>query len=147
MSRNVKDLTSIFFDPVGRTWVLCKYCHKDLQCGKDGITALKHHTNSHTHRMNYANMKKSKNYGDISKLSRKYTDTSNRARKLEIQLSLFLANHNLPLSLSDDLTTFLQKIDIDKNVQKEITCNRTKCTAILKNVTGKYRHFLYTNIR
>jgi len=64
--------------------------------------------------------------------------TKTRARKVELLISLFIAKHNLALSLSEPLTNFLRKIDIDSEVQKELSCSTTKCTSIICKVTGQY---------
>ncbi len=61
-----------------------------------------------------------------------------RAKKIELLVSLFIANHNLPICLSEDLINFLKKIDIDRKVQKQLSCGSTKCSAIICNVTGKF---------
>lgn len=127
----------LFFN-IGRTWFSCKLCNKDLKCGNDGITSLKRHAKTKTHKdfRNAIQIQKDERQ-DISEITQKAMSANLRARKLEIQISLFLTAKNLPISLSDDLTRFIQNIDVDHNVQKKIRCNRTKCTSIITNVTGK----------
>lgn len=42
------------------------------------------------------------------------------------------------LSLSDDLIDLLKELDIDKSVQKQLSCHRTKCTSIVQHVIKKF---------
>lgn len=60
------------------------------------------------------------------------------ARRLETLVSLFIARNNLPISLSNDLMMFLKHIDINRKVQKQLSCGATKCAAIICNITDKY---------
>lgn len=68
----------------------------------------------------------------------KEQNTATRARKVEVQTALFIAKNNLPLAISDDLITFIKHLDNDKHVQGKLSCDQTKCTAIVKNVIGRY---------
>lgn len=61
-----------------------------------------------------------------------------RARKIEALATLFIVKKNLSMSVSDDLIELLKTIDIDKSVQSQLSCGRTKCTGIVKNVIGLY---------
>lgn len=130
----------IFFCIIqGSSWVICVFCNKNLRIGKDGITSLKRHSNRRSHQVHQQAVKSLKSdQNDFLKLTQNATSIAHRSRKLELMVSLFIAKHNLALSLSDDLVELLKKIDIDKNIQRNITCNSTKCSSIIKNVTGKY---------
>jgi len=119
--------------------VSCKICSRNLKCEQDGITTLKRHSNSRKHRDNIAAVKIQKeDRSDLLKMSEEISSVTIRARKIEILVSLFIAKHDLAVSLSDDLIRFLKKIDIDPAVQKELSCGSSKCTAIITNVTGKF---------
>lgn len=64
---------------------------------------------------------------------KKEDELKNRA---ELKICSFLAQHNLPLSLSDDLITFLANTFSDSEVIKSINFGRTKATYTIKNVIG-----------
>jgi hypothetical protein len=58
----------------------------------------------------------------------------------EIKFSAFIAEHNLPINVVDHLTELIKCIfasGIESQEASQITCNRTKCTAIINNVLGK----------
>lgn len=124
---------------VGPGWISCKACNKDLNWSNDGITALKRHANTKKHKACIEAVKiQSTDRSDLLQLSENISSVQMRARRVEILVSLFIARHNLPIALSDDLITFLKHVDLDRKVQKELSCGATKCTAIICNVTGKY---------
>lgn len=60
-----------------------------------------------------------------------------RANILELQVAMFIAKHNLPLSISDDFIAFLKAADINKHVQQKLKAGRTKTTALIQNVLGQ----------
>lgn len=44
-----------------------------------------------------------------------------RASKIEMQTALFIAQKDLQLSISDDLTNFIKHLNIDKRVEGNIS--------------------------
>ncbi|XP_050293630.1 zinc finger BED domain-containing protein 5-like [Anthonomus grandis grandis] len=58
----------------------------------------------------------------------------------EIRIASFIAEHNIPIMVSDHLVELIKTICNSKmnNTQiSKMSCGRTKCTAIINNVTGK----------
>lgn len=84
---------------------------------------------------------------NLLEISRREACVADRAKKLEIQIVMFIIQNNLPFSLVDELVNFIKFVYIDKNVQDKLKRNRTKCTAIICNVLCKYnengRNFKY----
>lgn len=54
----------------------------------------------------------------------------------EILLASFVANHNLSINVMEHLPQLVKAVCKDSTIAKEISCSRTKTTAIIKSVTG-----------
>lgn len=80
----------------------CKYCQKFVTCSK---TSLKRHSTSNIHHKN------TKDTSAAGTLTRYFTKSATRdeTSSMEIKLCAFIAEHNLPISLSDD---FLAQIHV-----------------------------------
>jgi len=51
---------------------------------------------------------------------------------------MFIIEHNIALQTSDHLISLFKSICPESDVVKNITCNRTKATAVVCNVIGKH---------
>lgn len=111
------------------------YCVQDYRCANDSVTALKRHEVLSKHREAAAQVQKTKN---IFEMCQSQASVKTRVNIIEIQLALLIIKKNLPIAASDDLVDFLKTIDIDKVVQKQLKAHRTKTTAVICNVVGKY---------
>lgn len=120
----------------GSSFTVCKYCNKQLNCSKDGTTTLKRHAHSVKH-IEHSKAAEIQKPSSIQKFTNAETFATRRARKAEIMIATFLGQHNLPFMLSGSLTQLIKKLDLDLNVKKKLTCNRTKCTAVVCNITEK----------
>lgn len=120
----------VFF--VGNTFFLCKYCNKNYSCKEDGITAVRRHNFTQKHE---------KNAQIVASNKQIYQNTKGnhvqRAKIIELQLAMLLVEHNIPISFSDALVEFIKGLDIDSKVQSLLSCDRTKCSALIKNVIGR----------
>ena len=65
---------------------------------------------------------------DISTVSKKAGDLKTWVQELELQVAMFIIQNNLPIAVADNLVDFI----------RNVSCDRTKCTAIIQNVIGKY---------
>lgn len=54
----------------------------------------------------------------------------------ELRLSMSIVEHNIALRMSDHLVQLIKNIPQD--VAQNLTCNRTKATALVNNVIGKF---------
>jgi len=66
----------------------------------------------------------------------KYQNTEKLSKEIEIKIAAFVAEHNIPFNVSDHLTDLIKSIPSDGEVIKKISCDRTKCSAIVGNVLG-----------
>lgn len=80
----------------------CKYCQKFVTCSK---TSLKRHSTSNIH---HKNTKDTSAAGTLTSYFTK-SATRDETSSMEIKLCAFIAEHNLPISLSDD---FLAQIHV-----------------------------------
>ncbi len=122
----------------GNSSAMCKVCNQELNYTKDGITAFKRHELSKKHK---ERCKTIENLGMNPML--KHTvcgenSSTMKARKVEIMIANFIAHNDLSFALSDELTELIRNVDLDEKAKKKLKCNRSKCSAIICNVTGKY---------
>jgi hypothetical protein len=79
---------------------------------------------------------------------KKKATIQNRARKLELQISLFIVKNNLPFCIADEFVNFIKDLDIDSDVQQALKCRRTRCTALIRRVLGEFsRNCLIESLR
>ena len=89
--------------------------------------------------MKYNNAEKSMNgMQDINTASKKAGDLKNRVQELELQVVMLIIQNSLPIAVADNLVDFIRNADIDTDTRTKVSCDRTKCTAIIQNVLGKY---------
>lgn len=121
-------------------------CNKELNCAKNGITALKRHALSKKH------MERCKTIDSVGadRMPKHTVSTENssttKARQAEIMIASLIADNDLSFALSDELTKLIQNLDLDEKAKNKIKCNRSKCSAIICNVTGKYVFMKLINI-
>ena len=98
----------------------CKYCQKFVTCTKTG---LKRHSTSNIHQKN------TKDTSVAGTLTSYFTKSATRdeTSSMEIKLCAFIAEHNLPISLSDDFIALLKSMFPLNNTLKNVTL----CDAIL----------------
>lgn len=65
--------------------------------------------------------------------------TNNKiVKEIEIKISAFIVEHNISFNIADHLVDLLKTLgNNEKQILRSISCNRTKCTAIVTNVIGK----------
>lgn len=118
----------------GSTYFHCKICNGDYI---GGIAAIKKHGNRNKHVKKAAAVKIQP---PVTKLTKKSVNIEKKTKEVEILITSFLVEHNIAITVVDHLVKLLQRtaVDFGEEVLKNISCNRTKCTAIIKNVTGAY---------
>ena len=97
----------------------CKVCDKFLQYSK---TSLKRHLATSLHQ------NRSAATGTTSTITSLFTKAASQEQtsSMEIKLCAFLADHNLPVSLSDDLLDFLRSLfPLDDTLKNVILCSPT----------------------
>jgi hypothetical protein len=56
--------------------------------------------------------------------------------EMETKLALFIAENNLPLSMSDGLCELLTQLFPDDSRVKKLSLGKTKCTNVIRQVLG-----------
>jgi len=57
-------------------------------------------------------------------------------KKTAIRIAFFVAEHNIPINVTDHLVKLISSIKLEPNNLSKLTCDRTKCTSIINNVIG-----------
>lgn len=110
----------------------CKCCRNNYL---GGITEINRHQLTVKHKQNASSVKKQP---DIAKSFKKEDSLDNKIRAAEIRIAAFITEHNLPVATVDHLVKLIKEIGKYPEVIKGLTCGRTKCTSIIKNVTGSF---------
>lgn len=119
----------------GDEYFRCNVCLKDL---KGGIAEVRKHAEGNTHiKLENGKEIQSTIESCIQKSSRSVS-LAEQVKSGEIRIGMFLAENNIPIAVSDNFVELLKSIDSKSEVLKRIQCNRTKTTAIIQNVIGKY---------
>lgn len=58
-------------------------------------------------------------------------------KRADLYISAFVAEHNLPFTVTEHIPQLMAKVCCDSEIAKNIKCSRTKTTSIVKNVIGK----------
>ncbi|KAE8753063.1 hypothetical protein FOCC_FOCC000408, partial [Frankliniella occidentalis] len=61
----------------------------------------------------------------------------NNVKKAEINIAAIFAEHNIPIHVVDNVVDVFKKVAPDSAILKDVTLDRTKCTAVLTNVVAK----------
>ena len=106
----------------------CKICNKEMT---PKVPHLKRHVESELHQKSAAGASTSGSLPDfMDKVgSAKKTD---QVDKSELLLAGFIAEHDLPMMLSDHLVPLIKNICPDSNIAKKMQSARTKTTATIK---------------
>ncbi|XP_072156624.1 uncharacterized protein [Bemisia tabaci] len=113
----------------GQRHFYCLPCNQHYSC-QGGTSVVDKHDKSAKH---CSNLESIKNVADVFPTKKKI-DTSSKERKIkeaEIRMCLFMGEHNISFNSADHLVSLIKAV---APVANEMTCNRTKCTQILKNV-------------
>ncbi|KAL1492086.1 hypothetical protein ABEB36_012580 [Hypothenemus hampei] len=111
----------------------CRFCNSQY---KSELTVIKNHLKSRKHLTNEQLIinEPEPNHVDVSVDE---TDNS-KIKRCETILAGFLAENNLSFTLSDKLIRTIKNAVPDSQIVSKISLDRTKSTAIVTNVIGKY---------
>lgn len=121
---------------LGQYYFRCTVCTKDLQCGEDGVTAVKRHCTRKKHRQLASSLAQASD--NLFQAAKKASTLRRKISEAEIKIALFHIEHNASIQNVDHLVELIKSLDPDSKVLKGISCGRTKCSAIMKNVIGKF---------
>jgi len=83
--------------------------------------------------------KQTKKQTSLLDLTKSLINQNKLKEKADLYLAAYIAEHNLSFSSINHLPFLIEAICPDYENAKKIQCHRTKCTAIIKNVLGKYQ--------
>jgi len=119
----------------GNTYFNCKLCKSDYL---GGISAVQKHFSSEKHKVIEKSIKNTIKINNVAA----YNNAPNLTKETkiaEIRLAMFISEHSIALRTSDHLVSLFKSICLESNVVKNLTCNRSKMTALTNNVIGKYK--------
>ncbi|CAK1597844.1 unnamed protein product [Parnassius mnemosyne] len=116
----------------GDYFAFCTFCNTDLSIGSAGKNDLFRHTKTNKH-VNSSPGGSSSQTLLTDLISNKNLEPVKRG---EILLAAFIAEHNIPMNIMEHLPQLIKNMCPDSQIAKSISCDRTKTTAIVKNVTG-----------
>lgn len=108
----------------------CKICNADYMGGK---TEIKRHEASQKHIVISQSTQKQRTLEDSVSRSNNF---ENQVKEAEVRVAAFIVEHNLSFNISDHLSELIKSCSPDSRISKPLACGRTKCTGIVKNVTG-----------
>ena len=119
----------------------CNVCHKDIIVSNMGHYALIQHAAGTSHKKAFGEKR--------SQLSIPFSKASSDGTvAAEIRWVTFLAEHDLPMSLSDDIAKLFVAMFPDSAIAREFKCARTKSTYVLTSGLGNTFHDdLITHLR
>ena len=106
----------------------CKLCEKIFSCSK---TAIKRHEISKKHQEKV----KTTTTSSIAKMINQLT-TADATTSMEVKLCAFIAEHNLPLSLSEDIVEFLCSLFPNDATLRNVRLGKQKATNVVRQVLG-----------
>lgn len=118
----------------GETYFHCKLCNGDFL---GGLSAVRKHSKSEKHKKNVKVISNTTRI-DTMRNTAKFQTLENQKKEAEIRLAMFITEHNISLRTSDHLVKLVKTLAPESEVLKNVSCNRTKATSIVKNVVGKY---------
>lgn len=118
----------------GITFAHCKACNKDFVCGKSEIVK---HSKGKQHLKLCKTVSKQTTLTDMTYLKEKKS-LETKIKSAEIRFAAFAAEHNIAFNTFDHLSQVIRESFTDSEIAKNFSANRTKTTAIIKNVLGAY---------
>ena len=136
-------------DPEFKDWLVrprpgenacsCKLCNKSVSCRK---TALRRHTQSAQHKRALSEIAAGQRQGNLVECLQRQNEITTYKETTEARMCSFLAQHNLPLSLINNLMSLFKSV-APKNgkeveILKGIHLSSTRCTNIIRQGVGLY---------
>lgn len=121
-------------DPKCNTKARCTWCNVSFVAD---ICLIKNHGGTKKHKKNESAYESAQNpVNMMNKYFKPHSNSEKTVKNAEIKLCGFMAAHNIPYAIIDDLIPCLKSALPDSNILKEITMKRLKTTRIITNVIG-----------
>lgn len=113
----------------------CTFCNIAITGSK---THLQRHEESAIHKKAVAAANKTLKMTDFIEKDSNLSELAitDAAKRLELRLCLFVAEHNLPFSVLNHLSACIKEDATDSKIIKKMSINRIKAQKIIKSVTG-----------
>lgn len=125
------DFPCIVPSSVGESYARCTACESDFTIAHGGYDDVFRHTKSQKHLRAGSALKGATPLTSFFASARKDEDGDSAVIRAETLFSLFLVEHNIPISAADHASQ-LFKMFPGNSVAKDFACGRTKATAIIK---------------
>lgn len=112
----------------------CKACNANL---KAGLTELERHSGTDKHKKNMMKIKGSQSVANMFQNQSSEHALNKNVKRAEIALAALFAEHNISIQTADHMITVLKKYITDSKIVQNLKMDRTKCTALIKNVLAK----------
>jgi hypothetical protein len=131
-------------DHDGKRKPFCKICSKTITCSKTG---LQRHLKSKSHENKVAALG-SKICAVNSLFENNRSTAVRRVKSMEIKICAFLAEHDLAISISDNLVELLRSLFPKDDMLKTLTLGKQKATNVIRQVLGfDYLHEVVTTLQ
>ncbi|XP_036145651.1 uncharacterized protein LOC114254132 [Monomorium pharaonis] len=127
------DIVAIEVSKKGAYYFFCKVCASDYLAG---ISAIRTHENSNKHKSNCKLMKSQVSVLQMPAVSL-FKTKEKQLKTFQLRLASFVVEHNISFNAVDHLINIVRNLPSDSDFLKDMSCNRTKCIALVKNVLGK----------
>lgn len=115
-----------------KTEAFCKTCDLKINISSGKLQLVRHQdTKNHVQKSKLCSRQEK-----ITSFVKKSDNSEIATKKADIYISSFIAEHNLPFTVTEHLPKLLSAVCSDSEIAKKIKCSRTKTTAIVKNVIG-----------
>lgn len=108
------------------------------------LASLNRHNMSKKHQSNSKSISKSSTITESFKT--KITPLTEKVKMAEIKIAAFVAEHNISFKTMDHFSDLIKSCFPDSEIVKNINLKRTKTTAIIKNVIGRFHKEHLVNI-
>ena len=107
----------------------CTLCNKDINIEHLGRADITMHINGNAHKK--AQEIKSNQPGIVSVFLKPYNLLESQVRRVEVKVTGFITEHNIPFAVADHLGSLFKDIFHDSKIAKNYACGKTKTTCIL----------------
>ncbi|KAK0157263.1 hypothetical protein PV327_011290, partial [Microctonus hyperodae] len=114
---------------------LCSFCEIEMACKK---SVLIKHAKSKKHRKNSRIVDPTLSFAsdDENYIINENIENENM-QKAEIEISAFIAAHNIPISAVDDMVALFNRLSVTDGIPGKLVLSRKKCSNIITNVLGE----------
>lgn len=126
----------------GTKYAFCSVCSSDISISHGGKSDITLHLKSQKHRQRAT--ESDKNSKITAFMNTKENNVDNEVIHAECLFTMFLVEHNLPLTAADHAGPLFRKMFPKSEVAKRYGCARTKTAAIIKELSSEERNSIVT---